>query len=68
VFVHLSGPLVDLGQSAESPQDVRKPPSAANGYQRINLQVRGNFGVFSQVVKLLSRLLQIFGALVAGQF
>jgi hypothetical protein len=49
VFQHPRGPLVDLGQSAESPQDVRKPPSAANGYQRITVQVRAPLGASPQV-------------------
>jgi hypothetical protein len=43
------GRLVDLGQSAESPQDVRKPPSAANGYQRIKVQVRTPLGASVRV-------------------
>jgi hypothetical protein len=49
VCLHLSGPLVDLGQSAESPQDVRKPPSVANGYQHIKAQVRPGIAELPQV-------------------
>jgi hypothetical protein len=46
-----AGAAVDLGQSAESPQDVRKPPSAANDCQRIKVQVRAPLGASAQVRK-----------------
>jgi hypothetical protein len=46
---HRRGPLVDLVQSAESPQDVPQTPSAANGYQRANVQVTALVGASAQV-------------------